>query len=110
MTGLGHDRTVAFVWGEEPPAFSIGWERPLGPRDSGFTVLFDDAPDPEDVPVSGDRLPPGITLVCLHCLVEDHPEVGRGLEIAREYGVADLDDDGKWVMGDVSRAVYVSGW
>ena len=26
--------------------------------------------------------PAGITLVCLHCLVEDHPELACGLEIA----------------------------
>lgn len=27
----------------------------------------------------------------------------RGLDIGREYGVADLDDDGEWVVGDLSR-------
>ena len=37
------------VWGAEPPAFSIGWMEPLGSWDSGFTVIFDDAPDPEEV-------------------------------------------------------------
>jgi hypothetical protein len=36
-------------------------------------------------------------------LIDDHPELGRGLDIAREYGVADLDDDGEWVVGDLSR-------
>jgi hypothetical protein len=41
--------------------------------------------------------------VCLDCLIDDHPELGRGLDIAREYGVADLDDSGEWVVGDVSR-------
>ena len=30
----------------------------------------------------------------LSCLIDDHPELCRGLEIAREYGVADLDGDG----------------
>ena len=45
----------------------------------------------------------GIDFVCLHCLIEDHPEIGRGLDIAREYGVADLDDGGEWVVGDLSR-------
>jgi hypothetical protein len=30
-------------------------------------------------------------------------EIGRGLDIAREYGVADLDDDDDWVAGDLSR-------
>ena len=33
--------------GSEPPAFSIGHEKPIWPGDSGFTVLFEDAPDPE---------------------------------------------------------------
>jgi hypothetical protein len=27
------------------------------------------------------------------------PELGRGLDIAREYGVADLDEDDEWVVG-----------
>ena len=98
---MTHARQVALVWGSEPPVFSIGYEEEkLGPGDSGFTVLFDDAPDPEDVE-GPDH--PAISLVCLHCLIEDHPEIGRGLDIAREYGVADLDDNGKWVVGDLSR-------
>ncbi len=37
------------------------------------------------------------------CLLDDHPELGRGLDIAREYGVADLDELGEWIVGDVSR-------
>jgi hypothetical protein len=100
MTECGHDKAVAFVWGTEPPAFSIGWEKPLWPGDSGFTVLFDDAPDPEDV---GEVGHPAITWVCLRCLSDADLEIGRGLSIAREYGVADLDDDGEWVVGDLSR-------
>jgi hypothetical protein len=35
--------------------------------------------------------------MCLGCLIDDHPEIGRGLDLAREYGVADLDGDGGWV-------------
>ena len=91
------------VWGSRPPAFSIGCEQPLGPSDSGFTVLFHDAPDPDELPEDDDSLLPGITLVCLDCLLDDHPEVGRGLDIAHEYGVADLDERGEWVVGDLSR-------
>jgi hypothetical protein len=93
--------TVAVVWGSEPPAFSIGWTTPFGPGDSGFTVLFEDAPNPGDV--DDPTCHPGIELVCLHCLLDDHPEIGRGLDIAREYGVADLGDDGEWAVGDLSR-------
>ena len=101
-----HARPSAIVWGSEPPAFSIGYEKKkLGPGDSGFTVLFDDAPDPESVELGNpaDGFPEGVTIVCMHCLLDDHPEIGRGLDIAREYGVADLDENGEWVVGDLSR-------
>jgi hypothetical protein len=46
---------------------------------------------------------PGIQLVCLRCLIDDHPELARGLELARAFGVADLDDNGVWVVGDLAR-------
>jgi hypothetical protein len=100
MTEFKHEKALAFVWGTEPPAFSIGYEKPLGPGDSGFTVLFDDAPDPEEVE-GVDH--PAISFVCLDCLIDDHPERGRGLDIAREHGVADLHDYGEWVVGDLGR-------
>ena len=44
-----HTKTVAMVLGTELPAFSIGYTAPQFPGDSGFTVLFDDAPEPEDI-------------------------------------------------------------
>jgi hypothetical protein len=72
----------------------------LGVWDSGFTVLFDDAPDPDEVEGPDD---PRISVVCLSCLIDDHPELGRGLDIAREYSVADLDENGAWIVGDLSR-------
>jgi hypothetical protein len=56
---------------------------------------------PEDIDDPNEH--PGITLVCLRCLVDDHPELGRGLDIAREHGVADLGENGEWVVGDLSR-------
>ena len=46
---------------------------------------------------------PRITLVCLDCLIDDHPEIGRGLEIARRFGVADVGDDGVWIVGNMGR-------
>ena len=52
--------------------------------------LFDDAPEPDEVQGADD---PRVTLVCLDCLLDDHPELARGLDIAREYGVADLDEN-----------------
>lgn len=92
------------VWGFERPAFSIGWMEPLAEWDSGFTVLFDDAPEPEEVSEYENPCDhPGIRTMHLACLLEDHPEIGRGLDIAREHLVADLDENGEWVVGDISR-------
>ena len=102
MTKLEHSKTWVWVWGSEPPAFSIGFEKPTWSGDSGFTVLFEDAPDPEDV-ARGRRASRPSTVMCARCLLEEHPELGPGLEIAREYGVADLADGGEWVVGDLSR-------
>ena len=47
-------------------------------------------------------LPEGITIGHLGCLLDEHPELGRGLDIAREHGVADLEND-EWVVGDLSQ-------
>lgn len=95
-------REAVMVWGHEPPAHSIGYERKkVAPSDSGFTVLFDDAPDPEEVDNPLER--PDVNFMDLAYLLEEHPEIARGLDIAHEYGVADLDENGEWVMGDLSR-------
>jgi hypothetical protein len=99
-----HRKTLAMVWGSRPPAFSIGYDEPMGKADSGFTVIFDDAPSPENVAkYANPTKVPGIRWMCLGCLLEEHPEVGRGLDIARQHRVADLDDNGEWVIGDLSR-------
>ena len=36
-------------------------------------------------------------------LGDDERILLHGLDIAREYGVADLDESGEWVVGDLSR-------
>jgi hypothetical protein len=85
---------VAWVLGSEEPAHSIGYEEPLGPWDSGFTIIYQDAPDPEEVEqIDGE----GSELVCLRCLIDEHPELARGLDLAREHGAADLKSDGAWI-------------
>ena len=45
MSGHPPDE-VAWCWGSEPPAHSIGYEPKLFANDSGLCVLFADAPDP----------------------------------------------------------------
>ena len=82
------------TWGSTPPVFSIGHEEPMGEIDSGFVVLFDDAPDPHDV--ADPTNDPRIAWLCLHCLIDEYPEVGRGLDIAAQHGAADLVD-GEWI-------------
>jgi len=97
---VGSCGPVAWVLGSEPPAFSIGYAEPMGTWDSGFTVIYQDAPEVEELEgIDGD----GSELVCLHCLLDDDPEIGRGLDIAHEYGMADLDEHGAWVVGDLTR-------
>jgi hypothetical protein len=39
----------------------------------------------------------------LGCLIEDHHQIGRGFDIAPQYGVADLNDKDEWVVSDLSR-------
>jgi hypothetical protein len=79
------------VLGERWPAKTISYLEPIGEWDSGFMVVLDDVPAAEDL--SGDELS---VPVCLGCLVEEHPEVGRGLDLAREHGEIAWGDDG-WV-------------
>jgi hypothetical protein len=64
-------------------------------------VLFSDAPDPEEVDNPLEH--PEVNFMDLAYLLEEHPEIARGLDIAFEYGVADLDDNGEWVVGDLTR-------
>ncbi len=90
---LGSPKNFAMCWGSEPPVWSLGYaaER-VFEGDSGFTVIFEDAPAPGEVRENDPR----ITWVCLHCLIEERPEIGRGLDLAREYGAADVDESGEW--------------
>ena len=66
----------------------------MGAIDSGLVVLFDDAPEPGDV--TDPTNDPRIQWICLHCLIDENPELGRGLDVAKEWGAADLED-GEWV-------------
>ena len=58
---------------------------PAGQR--WFTVVLDDSPGPEG---------PCSAPVCVHCLLEEHPELGRGLDVALEHRGA-RRVDGAWV-------------
>lgn len=102
---------IAFVWGTTPPAWTVAYEEPLDEWDSGFSVLLDDAPTSEEL----EGLPDGekhplMNVWCLHCLLDEHPEIGRGMDIARrafpggeEAGVAELGEDGRWLVGQAGN-------
>lgn len=52
------------------------------PGDSGLSVLGEEALGLPEIP--DERL----LAVCLHCLIDHHPYIGRGLDIARRKGRA----------------------
>lgn len=95
--------------GNEKVAMVIGLERPpIGVlydaecdrgHDSGFTVLMGDAPPQADLHVAnGTYDDPRVTPWCLHCQIEEYPEVGRGLDIAIDCGESHYDaDDEEWL-------------
>lgn len=86
---------AVWVLGETRPVVSVGYDKPTSRNDSGFTVLFVDAPDLNEVPKGSDS--PVGTWWCLHCLLDEYPAVGRGLDVARRWGAADLGESGEWV-------------
>ena len=54
-----------------------------------FSVIWSDAPPTGEVDDS--------PLVCAHCLLEEHPDLGRSLDIAQEHRCAERDPvTGEW--------------
>jgi hypothetical protein len=81
---------LALLLGVEPPIVAVTYEPPKAERDSGYFVLFSD--HEQVVDIEDPRSRP----YCVSCLIDEHPEVGRGLDIAREHGVAELDQTAGW--------------
>lgn len=80
--------TVAIVFGEvgEPVAVLCDPAGdPLGQR--WFTVVLEDSPGPDGEPHAP---------VCVGCLLDEHPRLGRGLDVALEHRGAEWRD-GEWV-------------
>jgi hypothetical protein len=83
---------IAVAIGEELPIIAVLQDDPPIGEDSGFRVVFSDAPtDGRDV------TPEHCTLTCVCSLIEDHPEVGAALDTARAHGRALLYTTGEWV-------------
>jgi hypothetical protein len=94
---------MAMVIGKRPPVLGVIYDDEAAAHegDSGFTVLFDDAPNQSELRVGVHGYDdPRVTTWCLHCLIDEHPEVGRGLDLAKEHGTVDLDvETGEWHPG-----------
>jgi hypothetical protein len=51
-----------------------------------FTVVLEDSPGPENPPEE---------LTCVRCFLDEHPQLGRGLDVALEHRGAEWHD-GEW--------------
>jgi hypothetical protein len=97
--------TTTAEHGDAPLVVTVGREAPIvgvqhHPEDdlgeAGYTIVFIDAPEDLDA-MSDEQADELARTVCLHCLIDEHPEVGRGLDLALEHGSAGRDDAGGWV-------------
>ncbi len=69
-----------------------------GPTGGEYLIVWSDAPDHASELADDD---PRWGVMCLDCLLDEGPELGRALEIAREHGSAERDPDtGDWRPGD----------
>lgn len=83
---------AAVAIGGQLPIIAVLQDRPEVEGDTGFRVLFWDAPRDGD-----DLRPEHCSITCVCELIEDHPEVGAALDTARVNGRALLHSEGGWV-------------
>lgn len=62
---------------------AISYLEPEHEWDSGFALLSTTPTDDTEA-----------DLICIDCLLDEHPELGKGLDLAREHGEARRHDDG----------------
>jgi len=88
---------MAITFGTVPPVVAVSYGREGGPRgaDSGFLLVFTDAPPPDEIGADTE-----VGWLCLHCVIEEFPEVGAALELARTVGEVRPDGAGGWVPLD----------
>jgi hypothetical protein len=85
----GHSRTtVAIVWGVDGTPVEVLCDPATDPPGQRwFSVVLDDAEGPDG---------PSQAPVCVGCLLDQHPMLGRGLDVALEHRGAKWRD-GEWV-------------
>lgn len=52
-----------------------------------------------DAPRLGPEPDTPVETVCIHCVVDEWSDIGRGLDLPREHGAAELEADGEWKAG-----------
>lgn len=62
---------------------------PVDASDSGFVCFLDSAPQDRELDHEDGMV------ICLHCLLDAHPEAGAGLDVAKEHGRA-VFAEGEW--------------
>jgi hypothetical protein len=85
----GHVRTtVAIVYGTDGDPVAVLCDAATDPPGQRwFTVVLKDSPGPHG---------PYEAPVCMGCLLDEHPQLGRGLDVALEHRGAEWRD-GDWV-------------
>lgn len=77
------------VWSQGVPAGVVHdyeADPELGPA---FTLVLDRERDDDETPMND------YALVCMHCLIDEHPELGRAMDLAKRTGSA-FRIDGSW--------------
>jgi hypothetical protein len=86
--GAYRKTTVAIVFGSEGVPVAVLCDAATDPPGQRwFTVVLEDAEGPDG---------PSEAPVCVGCLLDDHPTLGRGLDMALEHRGAECVD-GQWV-------------
>lgn len=70
------------------PIRAVSYLEPEHEWDSGFAVWSSEPKAASDQHSA---------LVCLHCFVDQHPEAGRGMDLARHHGEAVRRNSG-WIV------------
>jgi hypothetical protein len=88
VVGVSHGGKLVLVESsinDGQPVRAVSWLRPEQDWDSGFAVFRS---EPDRI---GDT-----ELVCLDCLLDDEPGIGKGLDVAREHGEA-VRNGSEWI-------------
>ena len=103
MTVLEHPKGWVWVWGSDAAGVLDRLRGAARPGRFGFTVLFDDAPDPEDVPERA-SIPLSVWCVAAVCS-RSIRRSGRGSRSPREHRCRRPGrGSGEWVGRSLSRA------